>query len=108
MSTCGCSATASTPRLSQVRRIPGGSNVKQPPALHLLECLKHREADVLRFLTDTAIPPTSNHAERDLRPAKTQQKISGRRRSETTTRDPTPSAATHPPPASTASTCSPQ
>jgi transposase len=72
--------------LSDVRRIPGGSNVKQPPALHLLECLKHREADVLRFLTDTAIPPTSNQAERDLRPAKTQQKISGRLRSETATR----------------------
>jgi transposase len=72
--------------LSQVRRIPGGNNVKQPPALHLLECLKHRQADVLRFLTDTAIPPTSNQAERDLRPAKTQQKISGRLRSETTTR----------------------
>jgi hypothetical protein len=72
--------------LSQVRRVPGGKNVKQPPALTLLECLKHREADVLRFLTDTAIPPTSNQAERDLRPAKTQQKISGRLRSETTTR----------------------
>ena len=72
--------------LSQVRRVPGGSNVKQPPALHLLECLKHRQADVLRFLTDTAIPPTSNQAERDLRPSKTQQKISGRLRSETTTR----------------------
>ena len=72
--------------LSQVRRIPGGKNVKQPPALHLLECLRHRQADVLRFLTDTAIPPTSNQAERDLRPAKTQQKISGRLRSETTTR----------------------
>ena len=41
---------------------------------------------MLRFLTDTAIPPTSNQAERDLRPAKTQQKISGRLRSETTTR----------------------
>jgi transposase len=72
--------------LSQVRRVPGGKNVKQPPALHLLECLKHRQADVLRFLTDTAVPPTSNQAERDLRPAKTQQKISGRLRSETTTR----------------------
>ena len=72
--------------LSQVRRVPGGKNVKQPPALTLLECLKHRETDVLRFLTDTAIPPTSNQAERDLRPAKTQQKISGRLRSETTTR----------------------
>ncbi len=72
--------------LSQVRRVPGGKNVKQPPALHLLECLRHRQADVLRFLTGTAIPPTSNQAERDLRPAKTQQKISGRLRSETTTR----------------------
>jgi hypothetical protein len=33
------------------------------------------------------IPPTSNQAERDLRPAKTQQKISGRLRSETAARD---------------------
>jgi transposase len=41
---------------------------------------------VLRFLTDTTIPPTSNQAERDLRPAKTEQKISGRLRSATTTR----------------------
>jgi transposase len=72
--------------LSQVRRVPGAKS-KQPPALHLLECLKRREADVLRFLTGTAIPPTSNQAERDLRPAKTQQKISGRLRSDKTTRD---------------------
>jgi hypothetical protein len=72
--------------LSAVRRVPGAKS-KQPPARHLLECLKCREADVLRFLTDTAIPPTSNQAERDLRPAKTQQKISGRLRSEKTTRD---------------------
>jgi hypothetical protein len=72
--------------LSQVRRVPG-ANEKQPPGRLLLECLKHREADVLRFLSDTAIPPTSNQAERDLRPSKTQQKISGRRRSEKTTRD---------------------
>jgi transposase len=28
---------------------------------------------VLRFLTDLRIPPTSNQAERDLRPSKTQQ-----------------------------------
>ena len=72
--------------LSQVRRVPGAKS-KQPPARLLLECLRHREADVLRFLTDTTIPPTSNQAERDLRPSKTQQKISGRLRSETTTRD---------------------
>jgi hypothetical protein len=53
----------------------------------LLECLKNREADVLRFLSDLRIPPTSNQAERDLRPSKTQQKISGRLRSETATRN---------------------
>jgi transposase len=72
--------------LSHVRRVPGAKS-KQPPARTLLECLRHREADVLRFLSDTAIPPTSSQAERDLRPAKTQQKISGRLRSEKTTRD---------------------
>ena len=54
--------------LSEVRRVPGAKS-KQPPARTLLECLRHREADVLRFLTDTAIPPTSNQAERDLRPS---------------------------------------
>jgi transposase len=72
--------------LSQVRRVPG-ANQKQPPARMLLECLHDREHDVLRFLSDLRIPPTSNGAERDLRPAKTQQKISGRLRSETTTRN---------------------
>jgi transposase len=51
----------------------------------LLEDLRDREKDVLRFTTDTRIPPTSNQAERDLRPAKTQEKISGRLRSEATT-----------------------
>jgi hypothetical protein len=43
----------------------------------LLECLRDRQDDVLRFLTDTAIPPTNNQAERDARPAKIQQKIRG-------------------------------
>ncbi|MGB7018864.1 MAG: transposase, partial [Xanthobacteraceae bacterium] len=71
--------------LSEVRRV-SRANSKQPPARLLLECLRNREADVLRFLTCTAVPPTSNQAERDLRPAKTQQKISGRLRSETATR----------------------
>ena len=47
--------------LSQVRRVPG-TKTKQPPVRLLLECLKNREADVLRFLSDTAIPPTSNQA----------------------------------------------
>ena len=62
----------------------GGPGRKHRQAL--LEVLRDREHDVLRFTTDTRIPPTSNQAERDLRPAKTQEKISGRLRSETTTR----------------------
>jgi hypothetical protein len=72
--------------LSEVRPVPG-AKAKQKPGRTLLECLRDREADVLRFLGDTRIPPTSNQAERDLRPAKTQQKISGRLRSETATRN---------------------
>src|SRR5262249_58724889 len=48
----------------------------------LLEDLRDREHDVLRFTTDLRVPATSNQAERDLRPAKTQEKISGRLRSE--------------------------
>ena len=72
--------------LSAVRRVPGDEEqaaARPAPA----GMPQHREADVLRFLTDTAIPPTSNQAERDVRPAKTQQKISGRLRSQKTTRD---------------------
>jgi transposase len=72
--------------LQEVPRVPGAQK-KQRPGRMLLECLRDREADVLRFLSDLRIPPTSNQAERDLRPAKTQQKISGRLRSEKTTRD---------------------
>jgi hypothetical protein len=55
--------------LSQVPRIPG-AKVEQPPARLLPECLRDREDDVLRFLSDLRIPPTSNQAERDVRPAK--------------------------------------
>ena len=70
--------------LSELPRVPGR---KQRSGRDLLECLRDRQADVLRFTTDLRIPPTSNQAERDLRPAKTQQKISGRLRSEQATRD---------------------
>jgi transposase len=69
--------------LKEVRKVPGR---KQEPFRELLECLRDRQDDVLRFVTDLRIPPTSNQAERDLRPAKTQQKISGRLRSEQATR----------------------
>lgn len=53
----------------------------------LLEVLRDRQADVLRFAYDLRVPPTSNQAERDLRPAKIQQKISGRLTSEQRTKD---------------------
>jgi transposase len=38
------------------------------------------------FVADTRVPPTNNQAETDLRPTKTQQKISGRLRDPITTR----------------------
>jgi hypothetical protein len=53
----------------------------------LLECLHDREGDVLRFLADPLVPPTSNDAERELRPSKIQQNISGRLTSEKAARD---------------------
>jgi hypothetical protein len=53
----------------------------------VLEVLRDREADVLRFAHDLKVPATSNQAERDLRPSKTQQKISGRLTSEQRTTD---------------------
>lgn len=68
--------------LADLPRHPTGP---QPPGRTLLELLDEGAADVLRFTTDTRIPPTNNQAETDLRPHKTQQKISGRLTSHTTT-----------------------
>ena len=42
---------------------------------------------MLRFAHDLKVPPTSNQAERDLRPSKVQQNISGRLTSEKRTQD---------------------
>jgi transposase len=56
---------------------------KQSKTRNLLERLKAREVDVLRFAHDPSVPFTNNQAERDLRPTKTQMKISGTFRSET-------------------------
>jgi transposase len=63
-----------------LKEIPrrGGRTTKQCPARSLLEDLHDRHDDVVRFCYDTTIPATNNLAERDLRPTKTQQKISGR------------------------------
>lgn len=88
--------------LSEIARRPGR---KQRPCRDLLECLRDRQADVLRFVSDLRIPPISNDAERDLRPAKPSRRSRGgcapRKPPGTGTR----SAATSPPPPSTAPTC---
>ncbi|MGH3502337.1 MAG: IS66 family transposase [Nocardioidaceae bacterium] len=59
----------------------------QRKARLLLEVLRDRQGDVLRFAHDLKVPPTSNQAERDLRPAKVQQNLSGRLTSEQRTQD---------------------
>lgn len=56
---------------------------KQTKTRNLLERLRDRDAQVLRFAHDLSVPFSNNQAERDLRPTKTQLKISGCHRSET-------------------------
>jgi transposase len=74
--------------LSQVPRVPGPRHsTAQRPGRELLEFCRDRADDVLRFCGDTRIWPTNNISERDLRPTKTQQKISGRLTSEAITQD---------------------
>ncbi len=64
-----------------------GNRPGEAKARGLLETLRDREHDVPRFTTDLRIPPTSNQAERDLRPAKIQQNASGRLTSVARTQD---------------------
>ncbi|HEY6794272.1 MAG TPA: transposase [Kineosporiaceae bacterium] len=64
-----------------------GTRPGENKARALLETFRDRPDDILRFLDDLSVPPTSNDAERDLRPAKIQQKISGRLTSITRTQD---------------------
>lgn len=66
--------------LAQHRRAAGR---KQSKARNLLQRLRDRETEVLRFAHDLAVPFTNNGSERDLRPVKTQIKISGCHRATT-------------------------
>lgn len=66
--------------LAQHRRDPGR---KQSKARNLLERLRDRETEILRFAHDLTVPFTNNGSERDLRPVKTQIKISGCHRATT-------------------------
>jgi hypothetical protein len=67
--------------------LSAGTRPGERKARLLLEVLRDRPADVLRFAHDLRVPPTSNQAERDLRPSKIQQKISGRLTSIARTQD---------------------
>jgi hypothetical protein len=69
------------------RTLSHGRRPGERKARLLLECLRDREDDVLRFLTDPLVPPTSNDAERELRPSKIQQNGSGRLTSQARTQD---------------------
>lgn len=66
--------------LAEHRRAEGR---KQTKARNLLERLRDREPEILRFTDDLAVPFTNNGSERDLRPVKTQVKISGCHRATT-------------------------
>jgi len=67
--------------LAEHRRVPGR---RQSKTRNLLERLRERDHQVLLFARDLSVPFTNNQAERDVRPTKTQMKISGCHRSETT------------------------
>jgi transposase len=64
-----------------------GTRPGENKARLLLEVFRDRPEDILRFVTDLAVPPTSNDAERGLRPSKIQQNVSGRLTSVARTKD---------------------
>jgi transposase len=73
-----CGYAAQPPPTPKPETIPKRKGPpKQTPAMNLLDAFLHRADQILAFLDDLSIPFTNNQAERDLRMAKVQQKISG-------------------------------
>jgi transposase len=56
---------------------PGRKRISQPTPRKLIDRLRHRRDEVLRFMKDLSVPFDNNGSERDLRMIKLQQKISG-------------------------------
>jgi transposase len=83
---CVFSGPPSSPACRRSAAFPARKQGRNPAAHCWSACATARPTCCV-FLPDLRIPPTSNQAGRDLRPAKTQQKISGRLRSEKAARD---------------------
>ena len=63
-------------------RVKRKGKLKRTKGRNLLERLRKHEESVLRFATESEVPFTNNQAERDIRPTKIKQKMSGGFRSE--------------------------
>lgn len=68
---------ANPERLTDAARKDARGGIKQSLARNLLKRLDEHASDVLRFMTEAAVPFTNNLAERDLRMPKLEQKVSG-------------------------------
>lgn len=66
---------------------PADAGRKQSKTRNLLQRMRDREEQILLFTTDLRVPFSNNGSERDLRPVKTQLKISGCHRSATGARN---------------------